>query len=89
MRLGRHRRGDNLGTTVETWWPAILAFLNTRITNAHTEGLNRLVKQSKRSARGYHNPPTDTGGYGCSALDKAAEVIRKPGDRGRKERQLP
>lgn len=45
-----------LATTVETWWPAILAFLNTGITNARTEGLNRLVKQSKRSACGYRNP---------------------------------
>jgi transposase len=45
-----------LATTVETWWPAILTFLDTGITNARTEGLNRLVKQSKRSACGYRNP---------------------------------
>lgn len=45
-----------LATTVETWWPAILAFIDTGITNARTEGLNRLVKQSKRSACGYRNP---------------------------------
>ena len=45
-----------LATTVETWWPAILAFLETGLTNARTEGLNRLVKQSKRSACGYRNP---------------------------------
>lgn len=46
---------STLATTVETWWPAILAFLHTGITNARTEGLNRLVKQSKRSACGYRN----------------------------------
>src|SRR6185437_220694 len=30
-----------LATTVETWWPEIEAFLDTGITNAKTEGLNR------------------------------------------------
>ncbi len=44
-----------LATTVETWWPAILAFIQTGITNARTEGLNRLVKQVKRSACGFRN----------------------------------
>ena len=37
-----------LAETVETWWPAILVFLQTGITNAATEGTNRLVKQVKR-----------------------------------------
>lgn len=45
-----------LATTVETWWPAVLAFIDTGVTNARTEGLNRLVKQSKRSACGHRNP---------------------------------
>lgn len=44
-----------LATTVEAWWPAIEAFLDTGITNAKTEGLNRLVKQVKRSACGFRN----------------------------------
>jgi transposase len=44
-----------LATTVETWWPAIEAFIATGITNARTEGLNRLVKQVKRSACGFRN----------------------------------
>jgi transposase len=44
-----------LAGTVETWWPAIEAFLHTGITNARTEGLNRLVKQVKRSACGFRN----------------------------------
>jgi transposase len=42
-----------LATTVETWWPAIETFIATGITNAKTEGLNRLVKQVKRSACGF------------------------------------
>jgi transposase len=44
-----------LATTVDTWWPAIEAFICTGITNAKTEGLNRLVKQVKRSACGFRN----------------------------------
>jgi transposase len=44
-----------LATTVETWWPQIEAFIDTGITNAKTEGLNRLVKQVKRSGCGFRN----------------------------------
>jgi transposase len=44
-----------LATTIETWWPAILAFLHTGLTNARTEGYNRLVKQVKRVACGFRN----------------------------------
>jgi transposase len=44
-----------LATTVDTWWPAILAFLHTGITNARTEGTNRLIKQVKRAACGFRN----------------------------------
>ncbi len=44
-----------LATTIETWWPAILAFLHTGLSNARTEGYNRLVKQVKRVACGFRN----------------------------------
>jgi transposase len=44
-----------LATTVETWWPEIEAFIDTGITNAKTEGLNRLIKQVKRSGCGFRN----------------------------------
>ena len=44
-----------LAMTVETWWPAIEAFIHTGITNARTEGINRLLKQVKRSACGFRN----------------------------------
>lgn len=46
---------NTLATTVETWWPAIEAFIDTGITNARTEGINRLLKQVKRSACGFRN----------------------------------
>ncbi len=45
-----------LATTVDTWWPEINAFLTTGITNARSEGYNRLVKQVKRVACGFRNP---------------------------------
>jgi hypothetical protein len=34
--------------TIDTWWPEINAYIHTGITNARTEGHNRLVKQVKR-----------------------------------------
>ncbi len=43
-----------LAGTVDTWWPEINAFI--QITNAGTEGYNRLVKQVKRVACGFRNP---------------------------------
>ncbi|AVM00708.1 ISL3 family transposase [Gordonia iterans] len=46
---------STLASTIDTWWPAILAFIDTGITNARTEGLNRLVKQVKRVACGFRN----------------------------------
>ena len=45
-----------LAATVDTWWPEINAFVATGITNARTEGYNRLVKQVKRVGCGYRNP---------------------------------
>lgn len=45
-----------LAATVEIWWPAIAAFITSGVTNARTEGINRLIKQVKRSACGFRNP---------------------------------
>jgi transposase len=44
-----------LAETIESWWPAIEVFLTTGITNARTEGTNRLIKQVKRAACGFRN----------------------------------
>lgn len=44
-----------LATTVETWWPAILVALTEQVTNARTEGFNRIIKQVKRVACGFRN----------------------------------
>jgi len=45
----------SLAKTVDAWWPEINAFVLTGITNARTEGYNRLVKTVKRSACGFRN----------------------------------
>ncbi len=44
-----------LATTIETWWPHILVFLQLGVTNARTEGFNRIIKQVKRVGCGYRN----------------------------------
>jgi transposase len=44
-----------LAATVDDWWPEINAFVQTGITNARTEGYNRLVKQVKRVSCGFQN----------------------------------
>ncbi|MET9474062.1 transposase [Streptomyces sp. NPDC002922] len=47
---------QRLATTVETRWPEILAFLHTGITNAGSEGTNRVIKTIARDAYGFRNP---------------------------------
>jgi transposase len=44
-----------LATTIETWWPEALAFLQRRITNIRTEGYNRMINTIKRAGRGYRD----------------------------------
>ena len=44
-----------LAGTIERWWPAILVALRTGITNARTEGFNRIIKQTKRVGCGFRN----------------------------------
>jgi transposase len=44
-----------LATTIQTWWPAILTALTEDVTNARTEGFNRIIKHTKRVGCGYRN----------------------------------
>ena len=44
-----------LAQTIDAWWPQILAQLQTRISNAGTEGTNRLIKDAARIAFGFRN----------------------------------
>jgi transposase len=44
-----------LAETIDAWWPEILGFLETGITNGRTEGTNRLVKDAARIAFGFRS----------------------------------
>ena len=44
-----------LANTIQTWWPAILVALTHDVSNARTEGFNRIIKQTKRVGCGYRN----------------------------------
>ncbi|MGD7708330.1 ISL3 family transposase [Microlunatus sp. Y2014] len=44
-----------LATTIQAWWPAVLVALTHQLTNARTEGFNRIIKQVKRAGCGYRN----------------------------------
>jgi transposase len=47
---------QRLAGTVSTWWPEILAAITTGVTNAGSEGVNRLIKTDARCTFGYRNP---------------------------------
>lgn len=47
---------ERLARTVQTWWPQVEAFLHTGVTNAASEGINRVVKLEARTAYGFRNP---------------------------------
>jgi transposase len=63
-----------LAHSIDTWWPQIDAFITTGITNARTEGHNRLVKQVKRAGCGYRNPTNSTRRirFHCTRKQRAA-----------------
>jgi hypothetical protein len=65
-----------LAETIETWWPAIEVFLTTGLTNARTEGTNRLIKQVKRAACGFRNRENTGAAYGCTAPGEPADCQR-------------
>jgi transposase len=44
-----------LASTIEAWWPAILVARTEDVTNARTEGFNRIIKQTKRVGCGFRN----------------------------------
>ena len=44
-----------LAQTIQTWWPAIQVALTKDVSNARTEGFNRVIKQTKRVGCGYRN----------------------------------
>jgi len=67
-----------LATTIETWWPQIEAFILTGITNAASEGNNRLIKLEARNAFGFRNPINQRLRSRCATV-RAAWRRAKPG----------
>ena len=45
-----------LAATIDRWWPAVLAGLETGYSNSRSEGYNRLAKHEGRNAFGFRNP---------------------------------
>ena len=45
-----------LAETIEDWWDGIKNYIHTGITNAASEGNNRLIKLEARNAFGFRNP---------------------------------
>ncbi len=62
---------ERLATTVSTWWTCIETFLHTTITNAASEGYNRVVKLDARNAYGYRNPTNQRLRTRCATTRRA------------------
>ena len=41
--------------TIEAWWPEVLGYRQTNVTNAATEVTNRSVQTAARTAYGFRN----------------------------------
>lgn len=61
-----------LAGTVEAWWPQIEAFILTGITNAASEGINRLIKLEARNAFGFRNPANQRLRSRCASIRAAS-----------------
>ena len=64
---------ERLATTIETWWPCIEAFLETKITHAKGQAYNRVVKLDARNALA-------TGTPRINAYEHAAQPPADPAD---------
>jgi transposase len=62
---------ERLAGTMETWWPEILTFLTTGITNAGSEGTNRVIKTIARDAYGFRNPTNQRLRTRCATTRRA------------------
>ena len=62
---------ERLATTISTWWPYVEAFIATGITNAASEGFNRVVKLDARNAYGYRNPDNQRLRTRCATTRRA------------------
>jgi len=62
-----------LAETVEQWWDGIETYLTTGITNAASEGNNRLIKLEARNAFGFRNRANQRLRSRCATTRRSAE----------------
>jgi transposase len=67
-----------LAGTVQAWWPQIEAYIRTGVTNAASEGVNRLIKLEARNAFGFRNPVNQRLRSRCASV-RATRQQAKPG----------
>jgi len=60
-----------LAQTVDEWWDGIEAYILTGITNAASEGNNRLIKLEARNAFGFRNPTNQRLRSRCATTRRA------------------
>jgi transposase len=60
-----------LATTIQQWWPGIETFIQTGITNAASEGVNRVAKLVARNAYGFRNPANQRLRVRCATTRRA------------------
>jgi transposase len=61
----------SLAQTVDQWWDGIEAYILTGITNAASEGNNRLIKLEARNAFGFRNPTNQRLRSRCATTRRA------------------
>ena len=60
-----------LATTIDTWWPEIEASITSGVTNAGSEGTNRVIKTLARDAYGFRNPDNQRLRTRCATTRRA------------------
>jgi transposase len=70
-RRVRRRHPGGLAATIEQWWTYMLEFIHTGISNATSEGINRVFKLEARKAYGFRNPVNQRLRVRCATTRRA------------------
>ena len=62
---------ERLATTVPAWWPEIEAAIVSGVSNAGSEGTNRIIKTIARDAYGFRNPENQRLRTRCATTRRA------------------
>ena len=69
---------QRLATTIDQWWPYIEEFIHSGITNAKSEGVNRVAKLTARNAYGFRNPANQRPRVRCVTTRRARGHLEPP-----------